>query len=146
MDKLPLLRVAEVAFLTAKPHECLEFYKMIGMEGLPSDPKRINFASVGGQLFGFCEDAHGFIDGYGGYTKALFHVAFEVPSEALDECITFLNSKGIKTSPKNEFRDWHGAPKSTSVYFTDPAGNIMELWAPEKRTHQKVSSASGSGP
>ena len=137
MDKLPLLRVAEVAFLTSNPQECMKFYKMIGTEGLPSEPRRINFANVGEQLFGFCDEAQGFIDGHGGYTKALFHVAFEVPSDTLDECIAFLNAKGIKTSPKNQFLDWHGAAKSTSVYFTDPAGNIMELWAPEKNAHQQ---------
>jgi len=47
MDKLQLLRVAEVAFLTTNPKECMEFYKMIGMEGFPSKLKRINFANVG---------------------------------------------------------------------------------------------------
>ena len=132
MDKLPLLRVSEVAFLTTKLEDCMKFYKMIGMQDLPTKLERINFANVGEQLFGFCDASQGFIDGYGGYTKALFHVAFEVPSDKLDECVAFLNAKGIKTSPKNEFVDWHGAAKSTSVYFTDPAGNILELWAPEK--------------
>jgi catechol-2,3-dioxygenase len=132
MDKLPLLRVAEVAFLTSKLSECVEFYRSIGLDDLSLDPQRINFANVGEQLFGFADENRGFIDGYGGYTKALFHVAFEVPSEKLDECITFLNGKGIKTSPKNEGSGWHGTVKSTSVYFTDPIGNIMELWAPRR--------------
>jgi catechol-2,3-dioxygenase len=132
MDKLPLLRVAEVAFLTSKLNECVEFYRSIGLSDLPLDPQQINFANVGKQLFGFADEKRGFADGYGGYTKALFHVAFEVPSETLDECIAFLNGKGIKTSPKNEFSGWHGTAKSTSVYFTDPMGNIMELWAPRK--------------
>jgi catechol-2,3-dioxygenase len=136
MDKLPLLRVSEVAFPTTKLTECMEFYKMIGMEGFPLQPKRINFANVGEQLFGFCDQSQGFIDGYGGYTKALLHVAFEVLNDKLDECIAFLSAKGIKTSPKNEFSGWHGASKSTSVYFTDPAGNIIELWAPEKKTSE----------
>ncbi len=138
MDKLPLLRVSEIAFLTTKLQECVEFYKMIGMEDLPSQLERINFANVGEQLSGFCDETPGFIDGYGGYTKALFHVAFEVPSDTLDDCIAFLNAKGIKTSPKNEFFDWHGTAKSTSVYFTDPAGNMMELWAPEKSARQDL--------
>jgi catechol-2,3-dioxygenase len=136
MDKLPLLRVTEVAFLTSKLEECAEFYKMIGMEDFPKPLNRINFANVGEQLFGFCDENRGFIDGYGDYTKALLHVAFEVPGDALDHCIAFLNSKRIKTSPKNKFFNWRGIPKSTSVYFTDPAGNIIELWAPEKSTHQ----------
>jgi catechol-2,3-dioxygenase len=79
-----------------------------------------------------------FIDGYGGYTKASLHVAFEVPNDKLDERITFLSAKGIKTSPKNKFSGWHGAPKSTSVYFTDPAGKIIELWAPDKSTSEQL--------
>lgn len=133
MNKLPLLRVSEVAFLTPKLKECVEFYRKIGLQDLLLNPQRINFANIGEQLFGFADEKRGFLDGYGGYTKALFHVAFEVPSDKLDECIAFLNEKGIKTSPKNEFSDWHGTTKSTSVYFTDPAGNIMELWAPQKK-------------
>ncbi len=134
MDKLPLLRVSEVAFLTPKLRECVEFYRQIGLEDLPFDPQHINFANVGEQLFGFSDEKRGFFDGYGSYTKALFHVAFEIPGNKLDECIVFLNAKGIKTSPKNEFFDWHGTTKSISVYFTDPAGNIMELWAPQRST------------
>ncbi len=132
-----MLRVSEVAFLTTRLQECIEFYRKIGLEDFPSDLQRINFANVGEQLFGFCDERRGFIDGYGGYTKALFHVAFEVPGDTLDECIAFLDAKGIKTSPKNESFGWHGAVKSTSVYFTDPAGNIMELWAPENSSQQE---------
>ncbi len=127
MDKRPLQRVSEVAFLTSKLRECAEFYRLIGMEDLAAQPKRINFANVGERLFGFCDQAQGFIDGYGGFSRALLHIAFEVPVDSLDECITFLNERGIKTSPKNHFSNWHGATKSTSVYFTDPAGNIIEL-------------------
>jgi hypothetical protein len=54
---------------------------MIGMEDLPSEPKCINFADLGERLFGFCGETPSFIDGYGGYTKAVLHVAFEVPSD-----------------------------------------------------------------
>jgi catechol 2,3-dioxygenase-like lactoylglutathione lyase family enzyme len=133
MNRLPLLRISEVAFLTPKLEECVEFYRKIGLQDLPLNPQRINFANIGEQLFGFADEKKGFLDGYGGYTKALFHVAFEVPSDKLDECVAFLNEKGITTSPKNDFSDWHGTTKSTSVYFTDPAGNIMELWAPQKK-------------
>jgi catechol-2,3-dioxygenase len=48
----------------------------------------------------------------------------------MEACITFLESKGIKCSPKVEMSEgWHGAKKSTSIYFKDPQGNMMELWA-----------------
>ncbi len=128
-----MLRISEVAFLTPKLEECVEFYRKIGLQDLSLNPQGINFANIGEQLFGFADEKRGFLDGYGGYTKALFHVAFEVPNDELDECVAFLNDKGNKTSPKNEFSDWHRTTKSTSVYFTDPAGNIMELWAPQKK-------------
>lgn len=125
------MRVAEVAFLTPELKECVEFYKKIGFQyAQPVDPMKIQFANVGEQLFGFADEKRGFIDGYGGFVKTLVHVAFEVPGHKLDECITFLNSKGVKTSPKIEATDWHGARSSWSVYFADPMGHIIELWAP----------------
>jgi catechol 2,3-dioxygenase-like lactoylglutathione lyase family enzyme len=139
VDKLPLLRVAEVAFLTPKLEECVEFYRRLGLE-YPThvDATKIQFAEVGEQLFGFAHEKRGFFDGYGGFVKAPFHVAFEVSFDQLDECIAFLVSKRIKTSPKIEnSRGWHGAQRSTSVYFHDPTGNIMELWAPSKQENTR---------
>lgn len=130
MDRLPLLRVAEVAFLSPKLKECVEFYTNIGLQYTqPIDPTKIQFANVGEQLFGFADKKRGFIDGYGGFLKTPLHVAFEVPGDKLDECIAFLNSKGVKTSPKIKASDWHGARVSWSVYFADPMGHIIELWA-----------------
>ncbi len=131
MNKLPLRRVAEVAFLASNAMECREFYRKIGLD-ISVKPERINFANVGEQLYGVCDSKQGFIDGSGGFVKAMLHVAFEVPGEKLDDCISFLDSKGIKASPKNKFTNWHGVPHSTSVYFPDPAGNIIELWAPSR--------------
>ncbi len=58
MDKLPLLRVAEVAFLASNVKECIDFYR------------------------------------------------------------------------KTQWDDFHNVSHSTSIYFRDPAGNIIELWAP----------------
>ncbi len=134
MDKLPLLRVAEVAFLTPKLNECVEFYAKMGLQySQPTDPTKVQFANVGEQLFGFADEKRGFIDGYGGFAKTPFHVAFEVPGDKIDECIDFLNSKGVKTSPKIKATDWHGVPLSWSVYFADPMGQIIELWAPLER-------------
>lgn len=133
MDRLPLVRVAEVAFLTPKLKECVDFYSKIGLEYAQSiDPKKIQFANVGEQLFGFADEKRGFIDGYGGFMKTLYHVAFEVPGDKLDECIAFLNSRGVATSPKIEATNWHGARLSWSVYFADPMGHIIELWAPSR--------------
>ena len=132
MDKLPLVRVAEVAFLAANVKKCVDFYERIGLR-FPPGLERLNFANVGEQLFGVCEEKQGFFDGKGGFVGAKLHVAFEVPKDKLDECISFLRAKGVETSPKNEWQDdFHGVRRSASVYFKDPAGNIIELWAPSK--------------
>jgi len=133
LDRLPLVRVAEVAFLTPKLEDCARFYRRLGLKFDENpDPKHIHFADVGEQYFGFAHEDRGFFTGYDEERiKAPLHVAFEIPADQLENCVSFLNSKGVKCSSKVENSEgWHGAPKSTSVYFTDPAGNILELWAP----------------
>ena len=132
LKKLPLLRVAEVAFLTPKLAQCTKFYGKLGLKYSPRpDPKEIHFADVGEQLFGFVHEDRGFYTGYEEeFVKAILHVAFEVPYNQLDDCAAFLVSNEIKSSPRVEnSKGWHGAKKSASIYFKDPAGNIMELWA-----------------
>lgn len=97
------------------------------------DVKRIHFADVGEQYFGFAYEDRGFFTGYDEERiKAPLHVAFEIPGDKIDECVAFLISREVKCSPKVEnSTGWHGALKSASVYFEDPAGNIIELWAPQ---------------
>ncbi len=129
-----MVRVAEVAFLASNVRECVDFYRSIGMVDLPTSLGRLNFASVGEQLYGVCDENVGFYDAWtGGYSKdRRLHVAFEVPDDKLDECVEFLKAKGIEVSPKTKWDNFHNVPHSTSVYFPDPAGNIIELWAPRR--------------
>lgn len=141
LDELPLLRVAEIAFLTSKLDECAKFYRGLGLGyKVRLDKKHIHFADVGEQFFGFAHKDRGFFSGYDNERlKVPLHIAFEVPSNQIDECTAFLTSKRIKCSPKVEnSKGWHGARKSTSVYFQDPHGNIMELWAPQKAQYKKT--------
>ena len=134
MDKPPLVRVAEVAFSASNVKDCIDFYRKIGMADLPASPGRLNFARVGEQLYGACDGKIGFFDPWSAsYSQDWrFHVAFEIPSDKLDESIEFLKAKGISVSPKTEWENFHGVSHSTSIYFTDPAGNIIELWAPRR--------------
>ena len=135
MEKLPLVRVAEVAFLTRDVGRCAKFYRELGLPfDAKPDTKRIHFADVGEQYFGFAGEERGFFTGYDDErARAPLHVAFEVPSDEIDDCVAFLRSRGVEVSPKVEGSPgWHGAAKSTSVYFSDPAGNIIELWAPRR--------------
>lgn len=134
-----MVRVAEIAFLTPALGDCAKFYRKLGLEYPKKPSKRyIHFADVGKQFFGFAHEERGFYDGHGKYIKVPLHVAFEVPGDRLDECRRFLVSLGIKCSPKIEAsRGWHGAEASASIYFMDPAGNIMELWGPRRRIRKK---------
>ena len=129
-----MIRVAEVAFLAPNVKDCVDFYRRIGMVDLPASPGRLNFARVGEQLYGVCDEKTGFFDPWtSGYSKDWrFHVAFEVADEKLYECVEFLKAKGIRVSPKTQWDNFHGVIHSTSIYFPDPAGNIIELWAPKR--------------
>jgi catechol 2,3-dioxygenase-like lactoylglutathione lyase family enzyme len=83
MDKLPFVRVAEVVFPASDVKECIDFYRRIGMLDLPASPGRLNFAHVGEQLYGVCDDKTGFFDPWtGSYSKDWrLHIAFEAPDE-----------------------------------------------------------------
>jgi catechol 2,3-dioxygenase-like lactoylglutathione lyase family enzyme len=98
MDKLPLVRVAEVAFLASNVKECVDLYRRICMLDLAAGPGRLNFARVGEQLYGVCDDKTGFFDPWtGSYSKDWrLHIAFEVPDDKLDECIEFLKAEGSR--------------------------------------------------
>ncbi len=130
-----MLRVAEVAFSTSKLVECSKFYRELGLDDFSAvpDKKAIHFANVGEQYFGFANEERGFFSGYDNeMIKVPLHIAFEVPNNSLNECMTFLSSRGVKCSPKIKgSRGWHGGKEPYSVYFKDPQGNIMELWARE---------------
>lgn len=133
--KLPIVRVAEIAFPTTRTTDCISFYKGLGLQyDERVDDSRIHFAEVGEQLFGFALKGRGFFTGRDDeMVYAPLHVAFEVESGKIHECIAFLKSRNIDCSPVVEnSAGWHGAKESESVYFEDPAGNIMELWDPRK--------------
>ena len=106
-----MVRVAEVAFLASNVKECVDFYRRIGMVDLPTSPGRLNFARVGEQLYGVCDDKIGFFDPWtDGYSKDWrFHVAFEVPDNKLDECIEFLNCDPAVFASQQVFFDFGDA-------------------------------------
>jgi|GEM_PF-6962648 catechol 2,3-dioxygenase-like lactoylglutathione lyase family enzyme len=133
MEKLPLVRIAEVAFLSQNVERCLRFYNGLGFGfRVSNDRKILEFVSIGEQLFGFASPERGFFTGFDSeMANSPLHIAFEVEKNSLNQCIEFLTSRGVKCSPVVEMpAGWHGVEKSQSIYFRDPDGNIMELWEP----------------
>lgn len=63
--------------------------------------------------------------------KGIYHVAFNIPCNQVEEAKNWLERRriplipGFKGEPIIEFPNWH----ARSVYFFDPAGNILEFIA-----------------
>lgn len=102
MKKLPLIRVAEVAFLTAKTKGSARFYRQLGLPfDEKSDLRQIHFVDVGEQYFGFADRERGFFTGYDEeFVKPPLHVAFEIPSYKIDDCVSFLRSGVSCAAPR----------------------------------------------
>ena len=60
-----------------------------------------------------------------------YHFAFDIPSNKIDESIAWLNSRGISLNelPENTYQSFSKVWNSTSIYFFDHAGNILEFIA-----------------
>ncbi|GLX68046.1 VOC family protein [Paenibacillus glycanilyticus] len=60
-----------------------------------------------------------------------YHFAFDIPENKIDESITWLNSLGISVNllPNNFYKWYSSTWNATSIYFDDPAGNIVEFIA-----------------
>lgn len=60
-----------------------------------------------------------------------YHFAFDVPSTSIDKSIEWLKSKGIALNvlPNQQYKIYSNHWNATSIYFYDPAGNIVEFIA-----------------
>ncbi|WP_419874251.1 VOC family protein [Candidatus Pristimantibacillus sp. PTI5] len=60
-----------------------------------------------------------------------YHFAFDIPENKIDESIAWLNSVGVTLNvlPDNSYKAYSKTWNATSIYFYDPAGNIVEFIA-----------------
>jgi catechol 2,3-dioxygenase-like lactoylglutathione lyase family enzyme len=60
-----------------------------------------------------------------------YHFAFDIPENKIDESIAWLNSVGVTLNllPDNSYKAYSKTWNATSIYFYDPAENIVEFIA-----------------
>lgn len=71
-----------------------------------------------------------------------YHFAFDIPSNKINEAIIWLTSKNISLNllPNNSSTVFSESWNSTSLYFYDPAGNIVEFIARHSLQNEVLSS------
>jgi catechol 2,3-dioxygenase-like lactoylglutathione lyase family enzyme len=122
-------RIFEACLYTDDLPAAKEFYtRVMGLEVASDFSKRgIAFRCGSGVVIVFdrkvCQFAEGGIPGHG--TTGVGHVAFALEGDDLQEWRQHLQKCGITTESEV---DWPSGGKS--VYFRDPAGNLLELAPP----------------
>jgi catechol 2,3-dioxygenase-like lactoylglutathione lyase family enzyme len=117
------MHIQRLRLFTAQLGELMDFYH--GILELP-----IAWSNENG--FGIqCGD--GMLEFAAGGEENYYHVAFNIPSAAIEAAAAWLEELGIAILPLEgkrivDFPNW----AAKSVYFHDPAGNILELIARER--------------
>lgn len=60
-----------------------------------------------------------------------YHFVIDIPENKIEESITWLNSVGVTLNllPDNSYQVYSKTQNATSIYFYDPAGNVVEFIA-----------------
>src|SRR4030095_9261929 len=112
------MNILRLLLFTSKLQEQKEFYhNVLGLEILDEDDSSITL-KTGDSKLTFSES----ID------ETYYHYAFNIPENQIEDAIDWLKRKNIPlieydNSPLINFPNWN----AHSVYFYDPAGNIVEL-------------------
>lgn len=113
--------IKEIVLLTSADSETLKnFYTgLLGLEVLKSGKLTISF-SAGDSILTFEKKSK--------YIDPFYHFAFNIPANKFQEAKEFLTSSGIELltldgNNEFDFKSWN----AHSVYFYDPAGNILEF-------------------
>lgn len=118
------MKITELTLTTPSPEEMKKFYgNLLGFEEIP----------VLGESDGCSFQAgHTRLNFVPGDRDAKYHFAFNVHPDKLPEAISWIQSKGVELIHSSEYKgflidfpNWW----AKSVYFYDPAGNIVEIIA-----------------
>jgi catechol 2,3-dioxygenase-like lactoylglutathione lyase family enzyme len=119
MPMPPIQRIAEVVFETDDLDRSVHFYSEVLGLPLETRDERTAWFRWGDQLVAFFDKSL-VGTGVGNYP----HTTFEVSEDDLPDAITALEEQGVEHAPPRTFQD--GA---VGVYFADPNGNMIELYA-----------------
>lgn len=118
------MRITTLTLSTADPAEQKKFYSdVLGFEEIPALGDSDGFSFQAG---------HTRVNFVPGDRDAKYHFAFNIHPDKLPEAINWIQSKGVELIHSSEhkgflidFPNWW----AKSVYFYDPAGNIVEIIA-----------------
>lgn len=116
--------IKEVEMLTHSIFELKGFYiGSLGLSVLNDDLSSFS-VKVGESILTFIESQPNI--------KPMYHFAFNIPENKIDEAVRWLTPKVPLILDKGKqivnFKDWN----AHSIYFNDPAGNLVELIARHK--------------
>jgi hypothetical protein len=116
------MKITEIYLQTSKPSEVKDFYKStLELETKSDTPGKIEILAGNTKII-FERSNEG---------DPIYHFAFNIPSNKIDEAYKWLNQRvellwmEEYESYIADFKNWNGK----SVYFIDPAGNIVEFIA-----------------
>lgn len=118
------MKIKEIALLTKHLEELKQFYETI-LELPLIEASKDKFTVLAGHsylTFAQTENNEG---------HPFYHFAFDIPHNKVDEAIAWLESKQIYANllSNNSIKTFSNSWNSTSIYFDDPTGNIIEFIA-----------------
>jgi catechol-2,3-dioxygenase len=125
---VPLLRVAEIAFVTDDVERARAFYAdVLGLD-IGGEAMSVNFGEVGEQYVGYALE--GRVRGLRPVAAGKIHLAFEIAWDDIERAKEELDRRAIPNAGPVTFpHAFHGPPGSRALYLEDPDGNQLELWA-----------------
>jgi len=113
-----------VKLLTAELERLFRFYTItLGLPVVESNNDSFSVQIGRSQLIFERNDKHG--------EYPFYHFAFDISSNKIQESMEWLESRGIELNklPESTFKIYSPTWNATSIFFYDPAGNIVEFIA-----------------
>ncbi|RAP76151.1 VOC family protein [Paenibacillus montanisoli] len=118
------MRIQRLRLLTKELEKLQAFYTRILELPLLESSKDAFTVSVGASCLTFELTEHA-------DEVPFYHFAFDIPENKMDEAIIWLRSKAVALNllPNHSYKAYFHTWDATSIYFDDPAGNIVEFIA-----------------